>query len=77
MADDDEGARALLRTLFEDDAHVVGEAAEQIRDAAPEAAIVLHTGELTEELTERAGRLGLRLVATSALGDGSAALSTS
>lgn len=109
VADDDEGARALLRTLFEDgDAHVVGEAAdgveavalalehapdlvlldvhmprldgmeaaEQIREAAPETAIVLHTGELTEELTERACRLGLRLVAKTALGDGSAALST-
>jgi CheY-like chemotaxis protein len=53
------------------------EAAVQIRDAAPETAIVLHTGELTEGLTERAGRLGLRLVAKSALGDGSAASSTS
>jgi CheY-like chemotaxis protein len=110
VADDDEGARAHLRTPFEDggDAHIVGEAAdgveavalalehapdlvlldvhmprlngmeaaEQIREAAPETAILLHTGELTEELTKRAGRLGLRLVAKSALGDGSAALST-
>ena len=109
VADDDEGARALLRALFEDGsaARVVGEAAdgveavaltlahapdlvlldvhmqrldglqaaEQIREAAPGTAIVLHTGEFTEELTARARRLGLRLVAKSALGDGSAALS--
>ena len=109
VADDDEGARALLRALFEDGsaARVVGEAAdgveavaltlahapdlvlldvhmprldglqaaEQTREAAPETAIVLHTSELTEELTARARRLGLRLVAKSALGDGSAALS--
>ncbi len=108
VADDDEGARALLRAVFEDGggARVVGEAAdgvealaltlahapdlvlldvhmprlggleaaERIREAAPETAILLQTGELTEELTARAGRLGLRLVAKTALGDGSAAL---
>jgi DNA-binding NarL/FixJ family response regulator len=51
------------------------QAAEQIREAAPETAIVLHTGELTEELTARARGLGLRLVAKSTLSDGSAALS--
>jgi CheY-like chemotaxis protein len=107
LADDDEGARALLRSLFEDGgARVVGEAAdgieaveltlahtpdvvlldvhmprldglqaaERIREAAPQTGILLHTGELTDELAARAGRLGLRLVAKSALGGGSAAL---
>ncbi|HYY76575.1 MAG TPA: response regulator [Gaiellaceae bacterium] len=101
LADDDEGARALLRSLFEDGgARVVGEAAdgieaveltlahtpdvvlldvhmprldglqaaERIREAAPQTGILLHTGELTDELAARAGRLGLRLVAKSALG---------
>jgi CheY-like chemotaxis protein len=52
------------------------QAAEQIREAAPETAIVLHTGELTEELTAWARGLGLRLVAKSTLSDGSAALSS-
>jgi CheY-like chemotaxis protein len=107
VADDDEGARALLRSLFEDGgARVVGEAAdgieavaltlthtpdvvlldvhmprldglqaaERIREAAPQTGILRQTGELTDELAARAGRLGLRLVAKSTLGDGSAAL---
>jgi DNA-binding NarL/FixJ family response regulator len=50
------------------------QAAERIREAAPQTGILLQTGELTDELAARAGRLGLRLVAKSALGGGSAAL---
>jgi CheY-like chemotaxis protein len=102
VADDDEGARAVLRVLFEEhEAHVVAEAADgleavaialehapdlilldvhmprldglqaalRIREASPETTIVLHRGELTDEISAQARKLGLRVLAKSAFDD--------